>query len=340
MGDFEFMMDELISPSPVIAAHISSATRWTSADARALYDLPFNDLLFRAHSVYRQNFDPNRIQLSKLLSIKTGGCPEDCGYCSQSARYATGVTVSKLMEVEQVISGAREAKTSGATRYCMGAAWRSPKRSDMDAVVAMVRGVKGLGLETCMTLGMLSPQQAETLAEAGLDYYNHNIDTSERFYGEIITTRSFGDRLQTLENVRQSGIKVCAGGIIGMGETAEDRCDMLVTLANLSSPPESVPINMLIPMPGSKLADVAPADPIEFVRVIALARILIPKSHVRLSAGRKTMTDELHALCFFAGANSIFVGDTLLTAANPGEDRDSSLFRRLGLSAEPMSTLE
>jgi biotin synthase len=308
--------------------------------ARELYELPFNDLLFRAHSVHRQNFDPNQIQLSKLLSIKTGGCPEDCGYCSQSARYATGLKPSKLMQVEHVVAEARKAKDGGATRYCMGAAWRSPKQDDLDAVVAMVRGVKELGLETCTTLGMLSREQAETLAEAGLDYYNHNIDTSKRFYREIITTRSFGDRLETLEHVRQAGIKVCAGGIIGMGETLEDRIDMLVTLANLPSPPESVPINMLIPMPGSKFANAAPIDPIEFVRIIALARILMPKSHVRLSAGRKTMTDELHALCFFAGANSIFVGDTLLTAANAGEDRDSNLLRRLGLTPATMNAAE
>jgi biotin synthase len=336
-------MNEVITFAPsahAVAAPISSSSRWTSATAQALYGLPFNDLLFRAHSVHRENFDPNRIQLSKLLSIKTGGCPEDCGYCSQSARYATGLNPSRLMEVEHVVAEARKAKDGGATRYCMGAAWRGPKQHDMEAVVAMVRGVKALGLETCMTLGMLSPQQAESLAEAGLDYYNHNIDTSERFYREIITTRSFGDRLETLENVRQSGIKVCAGGIIGMGETAEDRIDMLVTLANLPLPPESVPINMLIPIPGSKLADAPPVDPIEFIRVIALARILIPASHVRLSAGRMSMSDELQALCFFAGANSIFVGDTLLTAANPGEDRDSSLLRRLGLTPEAMSSVE
>jgi biotin synthase len=336
------MKDNLtsVSTAPVIPAQSSSATRWTSASARALYELPFNDLLFRAHSLYREHFDPNRIQLSKLLSVKTGGCPEDCGYCSQSARYDTGLTASKLMAVENVLSEASKAKESGATRYCMGAAWRSPKQRDMQSIVAMVQGVKALGLETCMTLGMLSPQQAESLAEAGLDYYNHNIDTSERFYPKIITTRTFGDRLETLENVRQAGIKVCAGGIIGMGETAEDRIDMLVTLANLTSPPESVPINMLIPIPGSKLADAPPVDPIEFIRVIALARILIPASHVRLSAGRNSMSDELQALCFFAGANSIFVGDTLLTAANPGEDRDSSLLRRLGLTPEAMSTFE
>ena len=308
--------------------------------ARELYELPFNDLLFQAHSVHRENFAPNQIQLSKLLSIKTGGCPEDCGYCSQSARYATGLKPSKLMQVEHVVAEARKAKDGGATRYCMGAAWRSPKQPDLDAVVAMVRGVKELGLETCTTLGMLSREQAEALAEAGLDYYNHNIDTSKRFYREIITTRSFADRLETLEHVRQAGIKVCAGGIIGMGETVEDRIDMLVTLANLPSPPESVPINMLIPVPGSKLANAAPIDPIEFVRIIALARILMPKSHVRLSAGRKTMTDELHALCFFAGANSIFVGDTLLTAANAGEDRDSNLLRRLGLTPATMNAAE
>jgi biotin synthase len=311
-----------------------TSTRYTSAGAQALYQLPFNDLLFRAHSVHRENFDPNRVQLSQLLSIKTGGCPEDCGYCSQSARYATGLNPSRLMQVDQVVAEARKAKERGATRYCMGAAWRSPKLHDQETLVAMVRGVKALGLETCMTLGMLTPQQAESLAEAGLDYYNHNIDTSERFYPEIITTRTFADRLETLENVRHSGMKVCAGGIIGMGETAEDRIEMLVILANLPSPPESVPINMLIPIPGSKLANASPVDPIEFVRVIALARILMPESHVRLSAGRTAMTDELQALCFFAGANSIFVGDTLLTAANPGEDRDQHLLRRLGITPE------
>jgi biotin synthase len=301
-------------------------------EVRIIYNLPFNDLLFRAHSVHRINFDPNRLQLSRLLSIKTGGCPEDCGYCSQSAQYPTGLKASKLMEVERVVEEARNAKEGGATRYCMGAAWRSPHDRDMDMVIAMVHGVKALGLETCMTLGMLSPPQAEALAEAGLDYYNHNVDTSERFYKEIITTRSFADRLHTLEHVRQAGIKVCAGGILGMGETANDRIDMLATLANLPKPPESVPINMLIPIPGSKLADAQPVDPIEFVRIIALARILMPRSYVRLSAGRTEMTDEMQALCFFAGANSIFVGDVLLTAANPGEDRDASLLRRLGLT--------
>jgi biotin synthase len=305
--------------------------RWDVAEAREIYHLPFNDLLFRAHTVHRANFDPNTVQLSRLLSIKTGGCPEDCGYCSQSAHHPTGLKASKLMEVERVIAEARKAQEGGATRYCMGAAWRGPKDRDMDMVVAMVQGVKALGLETCMTLGMLSPSQAGSLAEAGLDYYNHNIDTSERFYKEIVTTRSFADRLETLGHVREAGIKVCSGGILGLGEDAGDRIDMVVTLANLPTPPESVPINMLMPMPGSKLADAAPVDSIEFIRIIALARILMPQSHVRLTAGRTDMTDEMQAMCFFAGANSIFVGDTLLTAANPGEDRDSSLFRRLGL---------
>lgn len=324
--------DEMISP-PMISPTVPGLhqPRWTHQQARAIYALPFNDLLFRAHTEHRQNFDPNRVQLSKLLSIKTGGCPEDCGYCSQSIHNPTGLKASKLMEVERVIEEARQAKTSGASRYCMGAAWRSPKDRDMDMVTAMVRGVKALGLETCMTLGMLSPAQAQTLAEAGLDYYNHNIDTSEGFYSEIITTRSFADRLDTLDRVRQAGIKVCSGGILGMGETVDDRIDMLVTLANLPTPPESVPINMLIPIPGSQLADAEPVDPIDFIRVIALARLLMPGSYLRLSAGRTKMSDELQALGFFAGANSIFVGDTLLTAANPQDDHDASLLRRLGM---------
>lgn len=300
-------------------------------DARRIYHLPFNDLVFRAQQVHRENFDPNAIQMSRLLSIKTGGCAEDCGYCSQSAHYQTGLKASKLMEVQRVLSEAQQAKKGGATRYCMGAAWRNPKDRDMDALVAMVEGVRALGMETCMTLGMLTPEQSVRLADAGLDYYNHNVDTSERYYSEIITTRTFEDRLETLANVRDAGIKVCAGGILGMGETVEDRISMLVTLANLPSPPESVPINMLIPIPGSKLENAAPVDPIDFVRTIALARILMPKSHVRLSAGRTEMSDEMQALCFFAGANSIFVGETLLTADNPGEDHDLALFRRLGL---------
>ncbi|WP_192357198.1 biotin synthase BioB [Mesorhizobium mediterraneum] len=307
---------------------------WTLENARALHDAPFNNLLFLAQTVHRQNFDPNKVQLSRLLSIKTGGCPEDCGYCSQSAHHETGLKASKLMEVRRVIAEATKARDAGATRYCMGAAWRNPKARDMDAVVAMVEGVKALGMETCMTLGMLDLEQAARLKQAGLDYYNHNIDTSERYYSEVISTRSFADRLDTLEHVRQSGIKVCCGGIVGIGEEATDRIDMLVTLANLPEHPQSVPINMLIPIAGTPLADAKPIEPIEFVRVIALARIMMPKSHVRLSAGRTAMTDEMQALCFFAGANSIFVGDTLLTADNPGEDKDTLLSRRLGI--EPM----
>jgi biotin synthase len=305
-------------------------------EARIVYNLPFNDLLFRAHTLHRAHFNPNSVQRSRLLSIKTGGCPEDCGYCSQSAHYPTGLKASKLMEVEKVVAEASKARQAGATRYCMGAAWRGPADKDMDTLVGMVQGVKALGMETCMTLGMLRQAQADRLAKAGLDYYNHNIDTSERYYSEIVTTRRFEDRLETLENVRMAGIKVCAGGILGMGETVDDRIEMLVTLANLPVPPESVPMNQLIPIPGSKLADAPTVDPIDFVRTIALARILMPTSHVRLSAGRTEMSDEMQALCFFAGANSIFVGDTLLTAANPGEDHDAALFRRLGLSPMPL----
>ncbi len=306
---------------------------WTREEALAFYEAPFNDLLFQAQTVHREHFDPNKVQLSRLLSIKTGGCPEDCGYCSQSNHHDSGLKASRLMEVERVVAEARKARDAGATRYCMGAAWRGPKDRDMDAVVAMVEGVKALGMETCMTLGMLDSGQAARLGEAGLDYYNHNIDTSERYYGEIISTHSFADRLQTLAHVRESGIKVCCGGIVGMGEEAIDRVDMLVTLANLPDHPESVPINMLIPIPGTPLAKVDPIDPIAFVRTIALARIMMPKSYVRLSAGRTAMTDEMQAMCLFAGANSIFVGDTLLTAGNPGEDHDAALFRRLGIKA-------
>ncbi len=308
---------------------------WTRAEAEALYRAPFNDLLFKAHTVHRCHFDPNKVQLSRLLSVKTGGCPEDCAYCSQSAHYKTGLTASKLMEVERVIAEAKKAKAAGATRYCMGAAWRSPKERDFDAICAMVEGVKALGLETCMTLGMLTTRDAERLKGAGLDYYNHNIDTSERYYSEIISTRSFSGRLDTLDHVRSAGIKVCCGGIVGMGEGEGDRVDMLVTLANLPQHPESVPINLLIPIAGTPLADVAPLDPIRFVRTIALARIMMPRSMVRLSAGRTEMSDEMQALCFFAGANSIFLGECLLTAGNPSEDKDTALFAKLGLSPMP-----
>jgi biotin synthase len=312
---------------------------WTREQAMALYESPFNDLLFQAQTMHRRHFDPNKVQLSRLLSIKTGGCPEDCGYCSQSSHHASGLKASKLMEVERVIAEARKAREAGATRYCMGAAWRSPKDRDMDTVVAMVEGVKALGMETCMTLGMLDREQAKRLGEAGLDYYNHNIDTSERYYDKVISTHSFTDRLETLAHVRESGVKVCCGGIVGMGEAGSDRVEMLVTLANLPEPPESVPINMLIPIPGTPLGDIDPVDPIAFVRTIALARIMMPKSFVRLSAGRTAMTDEMQALCFFAGANSIFVGDTLLTADNPGESDDAVLFARLGIEAMALGGL-
>lgn len=308
---------------------------WTRAEAQAIHDLPFNDLLFRAASVQRRHFDPNKVQLARLLSVKTGGCAEDCGYCSQSAHHSSGLKASKLMEVERVLQEARRAKAQGATRYCMGAAWRQPKARDMEAIVAMVEGVKALGMETCMTLGMLSDEDVGKLKDAGLDYYNHNIDTSERYYSEIIKTRTFADRLNTLARVRDAGIKVCSGGIIGLGETIEDRIDMLVTLANLDQHPESVPINMLIPIPGTPLENREKVDPIAFVRVIALSRIMMPKSFVRLSAGRTEMSEETQALCFFAGANSIFCGDTLLTADNPGEDKDQVLFQKLGI--EPLA---
>jgi len=306
-------------------------SRWTSDTAFALYKQPFNDLLFRAHTIHREHFDPNRVQLSRLLNIKTGGCPEDCGYCSQSSHHATGLAASKLMDVEKIVAEARKAKDGGATRYCMGAAWRNPKPRDMDAIVEIVGAVKALGLETCMTLGMLDREQADRLNAAGLDYYNHNIDTSERYYPSVVSTRTFADRLDTLEHVRQSGMKVCCGGILGMGESEADRVDMLVTLANLPEPPESVPINMLIPIPGTPLERSEPIAGIEFVRIVALARIMMPASFVRLSAGRTAMTDEMQALCFFAGANSIFVGDTLLTAGNPADAADRKLFGRLGL---------
>jgi biotin synthase len=307
---------------------------WTRADAQAIYASPFMDLLFRAQSMHRRTFDANKVQMSRLLSIKTGGCAEDCGYCSQSAHHETGLKASKLMEVERVLAEAQKAKDGGATRYCMGAAWRSPKARDMDAVVAMVEGVKAMGMETCMTLGMLTDNDIGRLRHAGLDYYNHNIDTSERYYPEVIKSRTFADRLDTLARVRESGMKVCSGGIVGMGEEPEDRVDMLVTLANLEHHPESVPINMLIAIPGTPLEDAKKIDPIEFVRTIATARIMMPESFVRLSAGRTEMSDEMQALCFFAGANSIFCGETLLTADNPGEDKDAVLFAKLGI--EPL----
>lgn len=325
------MMDLRTSTSSGRAPDQSVRHDWTREEALALYESPFNDLIYLAQTVHRRHFDPNAIQKSRLLSIKTGGCPEDCGYCSQSAHHASGLKASKLMEVQRVLDEAKRARDAGATRYCMGAAWRSPKARDMEAVCAMVEGVKALGLETCMTLGMLSDDDVVRLRDAGLDYYNHNIDTSERYYNEVITTRSFAERLDTLARVRDAGIKVCCGGIVGMGEKPVDRVDMLLTLANLPQHPESVPINMLIAIPGTPLAEAEPIDSIDFVRTIALARILMPKSYVRLSAGRTEMDEATQALCFFAGANSIFVGDTLLTAGNPDEDSDAVLFAKLGL---------
>jgi len=329
-------LDTSARPSPRAASALRHD--WTRAEALALYDLPFMDLLFRAQMVHRAAFDPNKVQMSRLLSIKTGGCAEDCGYCSQSAHHKTGLKASKLMEVERVLTEARKAKAAGATRYCMGAAWRSPKARDMDTVVAMVEGVKALGMETCMTLGMLTDNDIVRLRDAGLDYYNHNVDTSESYYNKVITTRTYADRLDTLGRVRDAGMKVCSGGIVGMGEEREDRVDMLVTLANLDEHPESVPINMLIAIPGTPLENAERIDSIDFVRTIAVARILMPKSFVRLSAGRTDMSDEMQALCFFAGANSIFVGDTLLTADNPGEDKDSRLFAKLGLAPLELET--
>ena len=313
---------------------------WTLTEVQALFDQPFNDLLFQAHSVHRQYFDPNAVQVSTLLSIKTGACPEDCKYCPQSNRYDTGLEKEKLMAVEQVLAEARAARETGATRFCMGAAWRSPKKKDMPYVLAMVKGVKELGLETCMTLGMLDQQQAAELAEAGLDYYNHNLDTSPEFYGEIITTRTYADRLDTLASVRDAGIKVCSGGIVGMGEAVRDRAGLLVQLANLPQHPESVPINMLVKVEGTPLADQQDLDPFDFIRTIAVARILMPASHVRLSAGREAMNDEMHALAYFAGANSIFYGEKLLTTPNPEANADLQLFDRLGIKPEARQQCE
>ncbi len=304
---------------------------WTRAEIAALFALPFPDLMFRAAQVHRQHFDPAEVQISTLLSIKTGGCPEDCAYCPQAARYDTGVKAEKLMGLDAVLAEARAAREGGASRFCMGAAWRSPKDRDLDNVCAMVEGVKALGLETCATLGMLTADQAARLKDSGLDYYNHNLDTSPEFYGEIITTRTYRDRLETLEHVRAAGIHVCCGGIVGMGETVDDRAGMIATLASLPAHPESVPINMLVQVEGTPLAGTGKLDPLDFVRTIAVARIAMPASMVRLSAGREDMSEETQALCFLAGANSIFYGPKLLTTPNPGRDRDMALLDRLGL---------
>jgi biotin synthase len=308
-------------------------TPWTRQSVQALMDLPFAELVFRAASVHRARFDPTRVQISTLLSIKTGGCPEDCGYCPQSAVHEAGVPASKLMELEAVLEAARDAKAAGASRFCMGAAWRSPKDRDLDAVCRMVEGVRALGLESCVTLGMLSAAQARRLGDAGLDYYNHNLDTSPEYYGEIITTRVYQDRLDTLAHVRDAGIHVCCGGIVGMGEDAGDRAGLIATLASLPKHPESVPINALVRVEGTRLAHAEPVDAIDFVRVIAAARITMPGSYVRLSAGREGMSDEAQALCFLAGANSIFYGPRLLTTANPAAAADARLLSRLGMTA-------
>ncbi len=315
---------------------------WTLDQVEALYNLPFNDLVFRAQSVHREHFDPNKVQLSTLLSIKTGGCPEDCKYCPQAAQYTTGVEAEKLMPVETVLEDAKRAKANGASRYCMGAAWRNPKDKDLDQVIEMIQGVRGLGMETCVTLGMLTGPQAQKLKAAGLDYYNHNVDTSRDYYGEVITSRTYDDRLDTLENVRGAGINVCSGGIVGMGETRADRAGMLITLANLPQHPESVPINMLVQVEGTPFFDMDKLDGFEFVRTIAVARIMMPESFVRLSAGRETMPEGIQALCFLAGANSIFYGEKLLTTPNPENNRDMAMFERLGiepLRSEDLATL-
>lgn len=313
---------------------------WTQAQVQALYRQPFNDLLYQSQGLHRRYFDPNTVQLSTLLSIKTGACPEDCAYCPQSVRYNTGLEEDALMPVETVVESARKAKAAGATRFCMGAAWRGPKERDLAPVIEMVEAVKDMGMETCVTLGMLREGQAERLADAGLDYYNHNLDTSESYYEEIISTRSYQDRLDTLERVRSAGIHVCCGGILGMGESVEDRGELLRTLANMPAHPESVPINQLIRVAGTPLGEGESLDPLEFVRTIALARILMPRSWVRLSAGREDMSDETQALCFLAGANSIFYGERLLTTDNPDEDHDSGLLRRLGIKCESQSEEE
>ena len=324
-------------------------TDWTRAEIAALFELPFTELVFRAAEVHRAHHASSEVQLCRLLSIKTGGCPEDCGYCSQSAAYDTGLKAERLMDVDAVLAAAREAKAAGSQRFCMGAAWRNPKDRDMDALAGMVSGVREMGLETCMTLGMLTPTQAQRLKAAGLDYYNHNLDTSPEHYGDIITTRSYQDRLDTLTHVRDAGIAVCCGGIVNIGDTRADRVGLIHSLATLPRHPESVPINDLMPVPGTPLGDMlkglpqAEVDDIEFVRMIAVARITMPQSMVRLSAGREHMSDATQALCFLAGANSIFTGDTLLTTANPGDDADAALLTRLGLSPmrgeEPMRAL-
>lgn len=319
--------------SEVIQANSALRHDWSTDEIEQLFNLPFNDVLFHAQQVHRSHFDPNQVQVSTLLSIKTGRCPEDCGYCPQSVRYDTEVENEALLPLEEVLEQAQAAKAKGSSRFCMGAAWRSPKDRDLDQVIEMVKEVKALGLETCLTLGMLTEAQTQRLKQAGLDYYNHNLDTSPEFYGDIITTRTYQDRLDTLQHVRDAGMHVCCGGILGMGESRQDRISLMQQLANQPQHPESVPINMLVKVEGTPLENAEDLDPIEFVRSIAVARILMPASHVRLSAGRETMSDEMQALCFLAGANSIFYGEKLLTTPNPAADQDRLLFERLGLTA-------
>lgn len=313
---------------------------WSRAEVQALFALPWSELVFEAHRVHRQYFNPNEVQVSTLLSIKTGACPEDCQYCSQSGHYRTDLEKAPLMKVETVLENAHQAKLNGATRFCMGAAWRSPPKKEMAKMVEMIKQVKNLGLETCMTLGMLDQEQAEQLAVAGLDFYNHNLDTSKEHYAKIITTRSFEERLETLANVREAGIKVCCGGILGLGESEEDRIGMLLTLANLPEHPESVPINRLVAIAGTPLEDVEPIEPFDFIRTLAVARIMMPQSMLRLSAGREQMNDQLQAWCFFVGANSIFYGDALLTTANNDMSEDQQLFKKLNISSEQTPTCE
>src|SRR5471030_1745814 len=320
--------------APARALHDNPRSDWSREDIAALFALPFPELMFRAASVHRAHFDPAQVQVSTLLSIKTGGCPEDCGYCSQSSKYDTGVKSSKLMEVEAALAEARAAKAAGASRFCMGAAWRSPKDKDLDEVCQMVEGVKALGMETCVTLGMLTAPQAVRLKQAGLDYYNHNLDTSPEYYRHVITTRTYQDRLDTLEHVRGAGISVCCGGIVGMGESRRERAGLITQLANMEPYPESVPINNLVQVEGTPLTGTAPLDPFEFVRTIAVARITMPKAMVRLSAGREQMNEALQALCFVAGANSIFYGDQLLTTSNPQAEADRQLLESLGMRAD------
>lgn len=327
-------MDAATKAATAADASSGQALAWTAATVRALMERPLPDLLFQAQTVHRAHFDPTRVQLSTLLSIKTGGCPEDCGYCAQSVHFDTGLKASKLMALDEVRARAREAKAAGATRFCMGAAWRAPNARDLAQVCDMVREVKALGLETCATLGMVTRDQADALAAAGLDYYNHNLDTSERFYGEVISTRTYADRLATLEAVRGAGMHVCCGGIVGLGETEDDQAALIATLANMPEPPESVPINQLVPIAGTPLAEAAPVEVLRLVRLIAAARICLPRSYVRLSAGREGLSDEAQALCFLAGANSIFYGGKLLTTPNAPEVRDRDLLTRLGMTAE------